>query len=201
MKYPHFNWIKFVIDNRELTFHAKGLALYLYTFMNGHQDMAWPSLARIEADMCLARNTIIKHLKALDDSGFIEVEQRPNRSNIYKASLPGNPIDLLPGGSAGAALASAGAAPGSAGAAPLGVQELHPNNTENIQKNTGAKPPDVRQPVDKLLTSKIGVLKSYLAQLEKFPNKGDSEHAEINRVTEEINQLVIGPGAPGQIEV
>ena len=211
MKYPHFNWIRFVIDSPNLPFHAKGIALYLYTYMNGHQDMAWPSLARIERDLQLARNTVIKYLQLLERLHFLEVEKRPNRSNVYKATLPDDPALLIPMGSARREPPSAtgdnGGAPrepGSASSEPLGVQDVNPNNTGNSQKNITDNPR--RSPHDWAPPSenKLEALKKWISQLEKmdparlppaeppFDNELARAKAELEKLDPSTKQMQLG---------
>ena len=56
-------WRKIVIDDRDLSFGAKGVALYLNTYMNDSHDMAWPALSRIRGELSIGSNaTLIKYL-------------------------------------------------------------------------------------------------------------------------------------------
>jgi hypothetical protein len=60
------------------------------------------------------------------------------------------------------------------------------------------------QPVDnfpKPSKTDIGALKSYLASLEGLAQKDATTHEEINRVNEEIKQLIISAGTSGQMQL
>ena len=203
--YAHFNWVRFVIDDQNLPFHAKGLALYLYTFMNGHQDIAWPSLGRIGGDLQLSRNTVIKYTRELEQKGYIEVVQRPNKSNVYKATLPGNPFEKLSTRGSGGEPPpvhdvnprGSGGEPGGSRREPPGVHDVNPNSTGNSTKNITKNPESVdNSPVD---NSRVRTLRSYLSQLENFPMRGECELAEIERVKGEILELENGSGKTEQL--
>lgn len=83
-----FNWRKLILLT-DLPSNAKYLALYLATYMNDHQDMAWPSLKRIEGETGLAHATVIKWLSYLCEEGWL-VKQSGSRteSNKYFISIP-----------------------------------------------------------------------------------------------------------------
>lgn len=77
----------------------------------------WPSYSHI-ADQCeISRRSVIEHIKALEEMGFVEINRRKNgdinSSNVFIVRIPKQAI-----GSAGAALPSAGDSPGV-------VQEIH----------------------------------------------------------------------------
>ena len=65
-----FNWRQLVLKS-DLPPNSKYIALYLSTFMNEQHDMAWPSLRRIEHETGLTRKTVIKHIRIMEESGWL----------------------------------------------------------------------------------------------------------------------------------
>ena len=87
------NWRRVVISDQDLSFYAKGLALYLNTFMNDSHNMAFPSLRRIESEMSVSKKTIIKYLSELTDAGYLQKGQilcptTTQFHNTYTALIP-----------------------------------------------------------------------------------------------------------------
>jgi hypothetical protein len=76
--------------------NAKYVALYLSTYMNTHQDMAWPSLKRIEGETGLAHATVIKWINFLVSEGWL-IKQPGSRteSNRYFVNVPNEVGQLL----------------------------------------------------------------------------------------------------------
>lgn len=70
-KISSFNWVSLLLESKELSANATYIGLYLATFMNAHNEMAWPSLKRIQAETKLSKNTVIKYLKELEDTGWV----------------------------------------------------------------------------------------------------------------------------------
>ena len=77
MEYPvkqigikHLDWIGLIMST-ELPSYAKLLAHTLATYMNRDQDMAWPSLSRIEHESSLSRSTTCKYLSMLETEGWL----------------------------------------------------------------------------------------------------------------------------------
>lgn len=70
-----FDWSECVLNSR-LPSHAKYLALYLATFMNKKNDMAWPSQDRIAHDTGLTKPTIRKYLAILSDNEWLITKQK-----------------------------------------------------------------------------------------------------------------------------
>jgi hypothetical protein len=83
-----FNWVKLILKT-DLPSNAKYLSLYLSTYMNLNQDMAFPSLKRIEAETSLAHATVLKQLGILVDEGWL-AKQPGDRvtSNRYWINIP-----------------------------------------------------------------------------------------------------------------
>ena len=85
------NWREIMIDDRGLSFGAKGMALYLNTFMNGKNDFAFPSIATICGEMSIgSKTTAIKYLDELCERGWLIREKRFSRSTIYHLRFPEN---------------------------------------------------------------------------------------------------------------
>jgi hypothetical protein len=95
MKYPPrnigmsaFNWRKLILQT-DMKHPAKYLALYLSTYMNDHQDMAWPSLKRIEGETGLSHPTVLKWLNFLCEEGWLIKESGSRtESNRYHINVP-----------------------------------------------------------------------------------------------------------------
>ena len=83
-----FSWVKLVLKT-DINYHAKYLGLYLSTYMNLNQDMAFPSLKRIEGETGLGHATVLKYLDLLVSEGWL-VKQSGNRteSNRYWINIP-----------------------------------------------------------------------------------------------------------------
>lgn len=78
-----FNWVQ-LIKKSSLPGNAKYLALYLSTFMNAEQNMAWPSISRICDETGMSRHTIIKYTSLLEDNKWLIVNR-----NGRQISTPG----------------------------------------------------------------------------------------------------------------
>lgn len=82
------NWLN-CIWLTDLPPNSKYLACYLRKFMNSNSDIAWPSYARIIAETGLARATVAKYLKVLEEEGWLERHSGNSTTNtVYIASLP-----------------------------------------------------------------------------------------------------------------
>lgn len=83
-----FNWVKLILKT-SLPSNAKYVGLYLSTYMNMNQDMAFPSLKRIEGETGLSHPSVLKYLKLLESEGWI-VKQAGDRvtSNRYWVNVP-----------------------------------------------------------------------------------------------------------------
>jgi hypothetical protein len=83
-----FNWVKLIIKT-QLPSNSKYLGLYLSTYMNSQQDMAWPSLKRIEGETGLSHPSVLKYLDLLVSEGWL-VKQSGSRteSNKYWINVP-----------------------------------------------------------------------------------------------------------------
>ena len=90
------NWRKVIIDDRRLSFGAKGMALYLNTYMNDSHDMAWPSISTICGELGIGSyTTAIKYLSELEKFGYIQKEKRFGNNTHYHAILPKTLMESL----------------------------------------------------------------------------------------------------------
>lgn len=76
IEFSSFNWVKLLLDSKELSANATYMGLYLATYMNSHQEMAWPSHARIQAQTKLSKSTVIKYLKELEEAGWLITKRK-----------------------------------------------------------------------------------------------------------------------------
>jgi len=89
IKHSWLNWRKLIVDDRDLSFGAKSIALYLNTYMNDSHDMAFPSIATIRGELNIGSNsTAIKYLDELEGKGYLQRQKRYNNTTIYHAIVP-----------------------------------------------------------------------------------------------------------------
>lgn len=95
----HFNWLKIIKDDRELTPYAKYIAFYLSSFMNMERQMAWPSQTKMAGEMRLGLSTIKKHLNILIAAGYLvktksrDLHKNNNwEYNVYEPDIPRNVV-------------------------------------------------------------------------------------------------------------
>ena len=137
LTYGHFNWVKLVLSS-ELPFMSKGICMYLSTYMNMEQQVAWPSRARIEAELGISRGALNKHLDLIEEAGWISRERGDAKTSTrYYIKFPENiEIQLL------------GSSPDELGSSPdeLGVvHEVNTNKQVNKQTNKRFVPPTVEE--------------------------------------------------------
>lgn len=131
-----YRWRGFVIKDDSLPFGAKAIALYLDSFMNDSHDFAFPSLRRIECEMKVARNTVIKYLGCLEEAGYIRKGKILNPAtsqyhNTYTALIPeGGSLTAPPKEKVVQSVTEGGSNEGS-----KVVHDVNPNNQGNNQKN------------------------------------------------------------------
>ena len=137
-----FDWVQ-LIKKTELPANAKYLALYLSTFMNRENDVAWPSMRRISHETGLSIQTSRKWLDFLDEKDWL-IKRRsvrevfttggPQLQNEYLTSIPDAVLrqvnDLLPYLKGGQAVNQRGV-----NESPKGGKQLAPNNKENNNVN------------------------------------------------------------------
>jgi len=151
-----FDWVQ-LIKKSDLPANAKYLGLYLGTFMNHDNDVAWPSMKRISYETGLSIPTARKWLDYLDEKGWL-IKKRAVRQifnpiggtqkqNEYLANIPEDILrrvnDLLPRLQGGKTVDVRGVNESSKGG-----KQLSPNNnritinnnlSEKVQKKS-AKP-------------------------------------------------------------
>jgi len=92
MKHPPktvvIDWLNTIWETN-LPYQAKYLACYLRKFMNSHNDMAYPSYARIIHETGLSRSTIARYMETLEEEGWI-VRDKGNvgKNTTYTACFP-----------------------------------------------------------------------------------------------------------------
>lgn len=95
LKTRHFQWTELVIDS-DMKAHSKYLCLYLATFMNSKQNLAWPALIRIAEETGLTKPTILKYLDLAEQAGFLSIEHGDYKtSNKYHAKLPTEVVKVI----------------------------------------------------------------------------------------------------------
>ena len=149
MKANCFKWEEIILES-DLPAYAKYLGLYLRTFMNNKQDVAWPSLSRISQDTGLSKPTVIKYLDVLEDGQFLIKTQSVSSSmggdqlhNNYIAHLPEKVVkEIYYPTQKGS---KADEQRGLISEAKV-VNELYPNNNRiTINNNTRFNPPNIEE--------------------------------------------------------
>lgn len=121
------DWLE-AIWTADLPSNSKYVASYLRTYMNAKRDLCWPSIGRISRETGLSEQTVRKHLKSLEDSGWLAIERseggHSGTTNRYQAVIPSEiaPLQQLD--------------PTPATIAPLPLQQLEGNKQCNKQVNT-----------------------------------------------------------------
>ena len=114
----------------ELPSNSKYVASYLRTYMNAKRDLCWPSIGRISKETGLSEQTVRKHLKSLEDAGWLAIERteggHSGTTNRYQAVIPETPAAVAP-------LQSLDPTP--ATVRPLPLQHLEGNKQLNKQVN------------------------------------------------------------------
>lgn len=88
LQHEHFNWRNLVLDS-DLPFQSKAIALFLSTYMNGQQQIAWPSQATIVGRLGIAKSTLNKYLNILEGNGWITRESgNYGKSTRYFSTYP-----------------------------------------------------------------------------------------------------------------
>lgn len=101
MKIP-FNWINWqqvLLDDPRPSFYAKALGLFLHTYMNNTNDIAFPSVAVIRKRMNIGSNsTVSKYTTELVELGYLVKEKRYGKSVKYIAKTPDFVADSITSG-------------------------------------------------------------------------------------------------------
>jgi len=148
-----FNWVQ-IVKKSEIPANAKYLALYLGTFMNHEQDIAWPSMERISYETGLAKNTCRKWIGWLHDNKWLSVARnsKPHHGpggiqyhNQYQICLPDlikRGVEKLPPSLKG----GANDEQRGVNERPKGGREMTPNNNRiTINNNRRFKPPTLKE--------------------------------------------------------
>lgn len=158
MKYPpkqiglkHIDWSGLVLST-EMPNLSKLIVLYLSRFMNKEQDVAWPSQARMEAEMSISKNALNNHLNLLESEGWIKRERGDSKTNTrYHISFPvkiEKALAIVNKGSTQEVLGSTSEELRSTSEALDVVPEKHTNRQLNRQTNRGGKkfiPPTLQE--------------------------------------------------------
>jgi len=86
----------------EITSPQKFVLLMICDYYNDEKGYAWPSIAALARDTCLNVSTVTRALRALEDKGLIETENRRKAgsreltSNKYTLPLYATPQDEKP---------------------------------------------------------------------------------------------------------
>jgi len=152
-----FNWIQLVKKDASIPSVAKHLCHYLSTFMNMEQNVAWPSLKRIQHETGLAHSTVAKYLKWLDDHGWLERESGNSiKTTRYLTTIPNKTVaKIVEQGSPSGGLRSPSGG--------LGVVRQADTNNTSINK-----------PMNNMRKSAICFTDFWKA----WPNKKDKKRAE-----------------------
>jgi len=82
------NWRQIILDDAELSFGAKSMALFLNTYMNDSHDMAYPSIATICGRLNISNKTAIKYTSELSDFKYLVKQKRFGTSTVYISNIP-----------------------------------------------------------------------------------------------------------------
>ncbi len=137
LTYGHFNWVKLVLSS-ELPFPSKGICMYLATFMNMENEVAWPSRTRMEAELGISRGALNKHLDIIEMAGWISRDRGDSKTNTrYYIKFPESiEVQLL-----GSSRDELGSSPDELGV----VHEVNTNKQLNKQTNKRFVPPSVEE--------------------------------------------------------
>ena len=127
LTYGHFNWVKLVLST-DLPMPSKAICMYLSTFMNMENEVAWPSRSRIEAELGISRGALNKHLDIIEMAGWISRDRGDSKTNTrYYIKFPKFvEVELL-----GSSRDELGSSPDELGV----VHEVNTNKQSNKQTN------------------------------------------------------------------
>lgn len=77
---------KIVMCDRELSVTAKAIYAYLCSYAGGG-NQAFPGTIRMQQDLCLSKDTFFKHLKLLEESGYITKIQTVSEGNKFANNI------------------------------------------------------------------------------------------------------------------
>jgi hypothetical protein len=68
---------------------AKLVLIAVADHINESTGNAWPSVERLEHMTCASRSTVLRKLKLLETSGFLQRQKRFNKTDVYSLSMVG----------------------------------------------------------------------------------------------------------------
>lgn len=68
---------------------AKLVLIAVADHINESTGDAWPSVERLEQMTCASRSTVLRKLKMLESSGFLQRQKRFNKTDLYSLNLVG----------------------------------------------------------------------------------------------------------------
>lgn len=74
---------KQIIFRKDLLSSDKLVYCGLACYANNQSQSLFPSIARLKDDLGIGKNTLIRSLKKLEQTGYIEVKRETGRHNIY----------------------------------------------------------------------------------------------------------------------
>lgn len=147
-KFSHFNWVKLILDT-DLPPYCKFISLYLSTFMNMEQQMAFPSQSRMAKEMGISKATINKYLNLLEESKWLTRERGNSlKATRYFASFP-QEIEKLAGSTHSSLYTPpsppdglptrSSSTPHGRGSTPHGLGVVRHTDTNNNNNNKGTR--------------------------------------------------------------
>jgi len=194
-----FDWVQ-LIKKSDLPANAKYLGLYLGTFMNHDNDVAWPSMKRISYETGLSIPTARKWLDYLDEKGWL-IKKRAVRQifnpiggtqkqNEYLANIPEDILrrvnDLLPRLQGGKTVDVRGVNESSKGG-----KQLSPNNNRITSNNKRKSAPSLQEIKDYVISrgSNVDPVKFY-----EYFTEGDWKDSKGNKVKNWKQKLITWEG-------
>ena len=68
---------------------AKLVLIAVADHINESTGNAWPSVERLEHMTCASRSTVLRKLKLLETSGFLQRQKRFNKTDVYSLNMVG----------------------------------------------------------------------------------------------------------------
>lgn len=77
---------KLIMKDKRLTLQAKGIYAYFCSYA-GNGTTAFPTVKQIINDLCISRETYNKHLRLLENCGYITVMQQRNDKGVFSRNI------------------------------------------------------------------------------------------------------------------
>lgn len=84
-----FEWGRTMREAENLIVFDRAVAFILGTYMNFDGGNAWPSVSTLAKKCGLSDSTVRRSLRHLEAGGWLFTEQRPGRTSVYAATVPG----------------------------------------------------------------------------------------------------------------